>query len=78
MENPIQRYSIGDRTTGLAYGTDGSLELLIQNDEPSEGQANWLPASTGFFILVLRTYQPGKALLDGSYEMPPITTADPL
>ncbi|MDV7215905.1 DUF1254 domain-containing protein [Streptomyces prunicolor] len=78
VENPIRRYSIGDRTAGLAYGTDGSLELLIQNDEPSEGRANWLPAPTGSFILVLRTYQPGAALLDGSYEMPPITTAGPL
>jgi hypothetical protein len=75
VENPIQRYAIGDRTTGLEYGADGSLELLIQHDEPADGPANWLPAPTGQFRLVLRTYQPRQELLDGSYLMPPLAAA---
>jgi Protein of unknown function (DUF1214) len=30
VHNPINRYSIGDRTNGLAYSDDGSLTIAIQ------------------------------------------------
>ena len=30
VDNPIDRYSIGDRTEGLRYGPDGSLTLYVQ------------------------------------------------
>ena len=45
IENPINRYSIGDRTPGIAEAADGSLTLYVQPDKP-DGQdaANWLPA----------------------------------
>jgi len=72
VANPLQRYAIGDRTTGLSYGADGSLEILIQHDAPSQGTANWLPAPAGPFRLILRTYQPRNALIDGSYKVPPL------
>lgn len=72
FENPLRRYGINDRTDGLVYGPDGSLELQIQAAEPAEGPANWLPSPRGDFQLVLRTYQPRAALLDGSYEPPPL------
>ena len=32
VPNPIQRYSIGDRTPGLVTGPDGSLEIVLQHD----------------------------------------------
>ena len=35
VENPIGRYSVGDRTPGLQYGDDGSLTISIQRDEPA-------------------------------------------
>ncbi|MDH6124467.1 DUF1254 domain-containing protein [Kitasatospora sp. GP82] len=74
VENPIGRYSIGDRTQGLSYGEDGSLTLVLQHrrpDNPAE-VANWLPTPAGEFRPILRMYQPRAAVLDGSYRLPPI------
>ena len=34
VENPIQRYSMGDRTSGLTPGTDGSREIYVQSENP--------------------------------------------
>jgi hypothetical protein len=73
VENPINRYSIGDRTPGLAYNPDGSLDIYIQTDPPAADQrSNWLPSPPGDFRPLLRAYQPKAAILDGSYELPPI------
>jgi len=74
VENPINRYSIGDRTPGLKKGADGSLTLYLQKDSPGpDKESNWLPApQDGRFRPVMRLYQPGKAVLDGSYQLPPI------
>ncbi|MGE7435674.1 DUF1254 domain-containing protein [Kitasatospora sp. NPDC001175] len=73
-ENPIGRYSIGDRTQGLAYGEDGSLTLVLQHERPAEPAetANWLPTPAGEFRPILRMYQPRAAVLDGSYRLPPL------
>lgn len=75
--NPLDRYGLNDRTEGLRFGDDGSLELLVQADEPATGPANWLPAPRGDFQLVFRTYQPRQPLLDGSYKLPPLEIAGP-
>jgi hypothetical protein len=74
VANPIERYSIGDRTPGLQTADDGSLTILIQKDEPAtpEERANWLPAPAGPFRPILRMYEPDDAVFDGSYELPPI------
>ena len=69
--NPINRYSIGDRTQGLALGSDGSLEIYIQHEDPGpERQSNWLPAPEGPFFFVGRFYGPGPAILDGKWSLP--------
>jgi hypothetical protein len=34
--NPINRYSIGDRTKGLVYGKDGSLDIYVSNASPGK------------------------------------------
>jgi hypothetical protein len=73
VDNPISRYSIGDRTPGLTRNEDGSLTLTLQNEKPTNSAANWLPAPEGNFWLVFRAYQPGPALLDGTWELPPVT-----
>jgi hypothetical protein len=73
VENQINRYAIGDRTAGLAHGSDGSLEIQVQAEPPASGTSNWLPSpSSGPFQLVLRTYQPRPALFNGSYKIPPL------
>jgi hypothetical protein len=71
VANPINRYSISDRS-GLAQNTDGSVDIYIQNAAPAGHESNWLPAPTGKFILWLRVYMPGAAILDGEYEVPPV------
>lgn len=77
VENPIGRYSIGDRTPGLQYHDDGSLDIYIQYDSPGpEKESNWLPAPEGEFRPIMRMYQPDRAVLDGSYLLPPIRRVD--
>jgi len=69
--NAIDRYSIGDRTPGLRYGPDGSLDLWISRTDPGGPRtANWLPAPDGAFILSLRAYLPRPSLLTGEYRFP--------
>jgi hypothetical protein len=36
IENPIGRYSIGDRTPGLEMAEDGSLTIALQHVEPDD------------------------------------------
>ncbi|WP_331739532.1 DUF1254 domain-containing protein (plasmid) [Streptomyces sp. NBC_00015] len=76
MDNPLGRYSVGDRTPRLVYGDDGSLELYIQHDEPVQGPSNWLPVGPGRFELTVRCYQPHSRLLDGRYTLPPLVLLD--
>jgi len=73
VENPIGRYSIGDRTPGLIVEPDGSFEILIQHDAP-EGPmaANWLPAPEGPMRLALRAYLPREELKERKWSVPPL------
>lgn len=72
VDNPINRYAIGDRTKGLALNADGSLDIKIQHDEPTEGPANWLPAPAGGFVLILRAYEPKADILTRKWSPPPV------
>jgi hypothetical protein len=76
VENPIHRYAIGSRTSGLLYGADGSLDLYLQADPPSNHEANWLPAPAGPFVLTMRMYLPKAAVLSGAYRIPPVVCSD--
>jgi hypothetical protein len=69
--NAIDRYSIGDRTSGLVYGDDGSLTILLQHQDPGPG-VNWMPVPAGYFSVVMRLYEPEAAALDNSYLLPRI------
>jgi hypothetical protein len=71
VPNPINRYSVSDRS-GLAPNADGSVDICIQKAAPAGHESNWLPAPAGNFILWLRVYVPGQAILDGEYEVPPV------
>ncbi len=76
VEHPSGRYAVGDRTPGLTYGRDGSLELVLSVAEPvpppGGGPVNWLPVPDGPFVLMLRLYLPRAEVLTGDYEYPPI------
>ena len=74
VANSINRYSVSDRT-GLAHNANGSVDIYIQNTAPAGHESNWLPAPSGNFILWLRVYIPGTAILDGKYEVPPVVEA---
>jgi hypothetical protein len=71
VANSINRYSVSDRS-GLVANADGSVDIYIQNTAPAGHESNWLPAPGGKFILWLRVYVPGAAILDGRYKVPPI------
>jgi hypothetical protein len=62
VDNPIGRYLVNDRS-GLHYNPDGSLDVYLQPDAPSDPvqRRNWLPtpqpgAATTGFRLIVRLY----------------------
>jgi hypothetical protein len=57
VDNPIDRYSIGDRTPGMRRDPDGSLTIVIQHEQPAD-TSNWLPAPATPFRPMMRLYQP--------------------
>ena len=72
--NPINRYSIGDRTPGLTRGPDGLLDIWISRTDPGGGRsANWLPApAKDPFAMILRAYLPKPAMQSHAYVPPPV------
>ena len=79
VANAINRYSIGDRTPGLKTDADGSITLYVQRESPGpDKESNWLPtAQQGPFRPIMRMYQPGQPILEGSYALPAIHRVDP-
>jgi hypothetical protein len=71
VRTPSGRSSVNSHS-GLVSGSDGSVEILLQADRPSGGAPNWLATPPGRFKLMLRAYLPGTAILDGTYEVPPV------
>jgi hypothetical protein len=77
VNNPIDRYAIGDRTPGLRRNRDGSIDIWIQRAEPGRSRRdNWLPAPPGPFVLTLRAYEPRLALRDGRFVLPPVESVE--
>jgi hypothetical protein len=73
VANPLNRYSIGDRTPSLVFGADGSLTISIGREPPAgDSRTNWLPAPEGPFYLMMRLYVPRPEVLDGSWVPPPV------
>lgn len=80
VANPIDRYSISDRTPGLQRNKDGSLDLWIQPDAPSDAaqRANWLPSPKAHkFYMNARIYQPRAEVLDPNWKMPAVQRLQP-
>lgn len=75
--NEIDRYSIGDRTSGIEFDDDGSLTLFVQHQPPADahGRANWLPSPEGPFTVIIRAYGGDEAIASGTYRLPAIAPA---
>lgn len=78
-DNPIGRYSVGDRTQGITRNADGSFDIWLQADEPLEPErkANWLPTPRSHFRMSLRAYLPKPALVAGTVALPVIERLTP-
>lgn len=72
VDNPVSRYSIGNRTADLLPEADGSVVIHLQREAPLDGRglSNWLPTPPGPFMVTLRAYWPDDALRQGSAPMP--------
>jgi len=72
IHNPIERYSIGDRSPGLKKGADGSVMIYLQSASPGQDkESNWLPTPPeGPFFYVIRVYLPAKEVQDGTWSAP--------
>ena len=76
VANPINRYSIGDRTDGIQYEEDGSLVIYISHESPGKDkEMNWLPAPDGPFSIIGRLYLPKPEALGASPYAPPALDA---
>lgn len=72
FHNPIERYALGDRSTGLKTNDDGSLSIYLQPKSPGKDkEANWLPTPPeGPFFYVVRLYLPARSAQDGTWKDP--------
>lgn len=79
VPNPINRYSIGDRTKGVKFNRDGSLTIYIQSTSPGKDkESNWLPsAASGPYALTFRTYLPGPEIVAQTWFPPPVVETKP-
>jgi hypothetical protein len=75
VENPIDRFSIGDRTPGLEREPDGSLVIDI-GAEPPARTTNWLPAPPGPCTLALRAYEGHPEVVAATWFPPELTPPD--
>ena len=78
VPNALNRYTVSARNK-FKTNPDGSIDLYFQHDSPGKDkEANWLPAPSGQFILMMRLYWPKEtppSLLDGSWKIPEVKEA---
>lgn len=79
VANPLNRYTLSQRDK-LTPNPDGSIDLYLQHENPgAQREANWLPAPSGRFNLMLRLYWPqtnSPSILDGTWKPPAVTRTD--
>jgi hypothetical protein len=62
VDNPIDRYSVGNRSEGLQLNDNGDLTIYVQGENPGgDKTANWLPCPEGEeFYTIIRLYIPAE------------------
>jgi len=74
VSNPLNRYSISNSRPGeLLRRPDGSIDIILSQNDPGDASANWLPVPPDWFTAYLRVYVPAQSVLDGRWTPPPIT-----
>jgi hypothetical protein len=78
VDNPLNRYTLSARNK-LKKNADRSVDLYMQHENPgSEKEANWLPAPSDKFVLMLRMYWPKDtppSIFDGTWTIPGVKAA---
>jgi hypothetical protein len=76
--NPLDKQTVSMRDHPV-LNPDGSLDLYFSHDKPAKApEANWLPAPSDQFILMMRMYWPKEtppSILDGTWSPPPVKKA---
>ena len=74
VANSLNCYKLGTYPKGaMQTNLDGSLTIYVQHESPGVAtESNWLPAPTGEFYLILRTYLPGPDILSHAWKPPPV------
>jgi hypothetical protein len=77
VANPIKRYLLNSMMLDqFKKSKDGSLTFNVQGKTPGPDlEANWLPAPTGPFYLIMRLYGPKPEALKGKWRPPPLKRA---
>ncbi|WP_439571609.1 DUF1214 domain-containing protein [Sphingomonas sp.] len=70
--NPIQRYSVSERTPGLIRRPDGAIDIILSRDPVAESEGNWLPTPDGPMRVSLRAYVPRAPIRQGRWSPPAI------
>lgn len=78
IENQLDRYTINSpMLPKMKYNDDSSLTIYIQKDYPgADKESNWLPAPNDYAYIVLRTYWPKEAILNGAWKHPDLITSN--
>jgi hypothetical protein len=74
IQNPLNRYVINSpMLESLKKDAGGGFTLYLQHESPGKDlESNWLPVSPDAFNLAFRTYQPAKAIMEGTWQAPPV------
>ncbi|MFT7685487.1 MAG: hypothetical protein ACI9FB_000830 [Candidatus Azotimanducaceae bacterium] len=73
-ENDWDLYSLGSNHT-LKYNADGSLDMYMSHEPPTDDALNWIPTPKDNFKVLLRLYWPQESALNGEWSIPPILKA---
>ncbi len=77
VPNPINRFSIGDRTPGVKQNEDGSTTFYFQAESPgADKESNWLPTGTDAWFPILRLYMPHPQVVNATWECPALKRVD--
>ena len=77
VPNALNRYGILS-SMPLKFNTDGSLDIYLQKNSPGPERESQLAADSTQRPVQLDdpNYQPTKAVLDGTYKLPPATRVE--